>query len=87
MKTPSLAIMALLGKVNTIKVDESYAISGYPTKVDYGENDNMVLPREFDLNNLAKKESGWINPLSIPDDGTDDEQVIDMAFKPLGDKK
>jgi hypothetical protein len=45
------------------------------------------VPREYDLNNLTKKESGWINPLSIPDDGTGDESVIDMQFKPLGEKK
>jgi hypothetical protein len=39
MKTNSLAIIALLGRVNTIKMDQTYAISGYPTKADYGEND------------------------------------------------
>ena len=49
-----------------------------PTKADLGEGDNEVVTREADLNNLNKKESGWINPLSIPDDGTDDDSILYM---------
>ena len=30
-----------------------------------------------------KKPSGWVNPLSITDDGMDDDTVLDMKFKPL----
>ena len=86
MKTKSLAIIALLGEANSIRMEQSYAVSGYPTKADYGENDQVVLPREYDLNNLSKKESGWVNPLSVADNGEDDESVLNMQFKPLGEK-
>lgn len=30
-----------------------------------------------------KDTSGWVNPLSITDDGTDDDQILDMGFRPL----
>ena len=50
-----------------------------------GEGDNEVVTREADLNNLNNKESGWVNPLSIPDDGSDDDAIL--YFEPLHKKK
>jgi len=37
MKVYSLAVLALIGEINSIKV--SYEYSEGPTKADYGEND------------------------------------------------
>jgi len=52
-----------------------YAEAEGPTKVDFGENDNVVVPREADIAN-GKKFSGWTNPLGWTDDGTGDERVL-----------
>ena len=51
--------------------------------IDYGENEAAVIGREADQNDLNQKSSGWVNPLSITDDGKDDDLVLDMHFKPL----
>ena len=42
---------------------------------DYGEKDFNVLHRESDTKN-GEKFSGWTNPLSWTDDGTDDNLVV-----------
>jgi iron uptake system EfeUOB component EfeO/EfeM len=52
-----------------------YAESEGPTKEDNGENDNVVVYRENDIEN-GKKKSGWTNPLSWADDGNDDDVVL-----------
>lgn len=49
---------------------------------DYGEADEQVLGREADSSSGVKR-SGWTNPLGWTDDGTDDDFVVDMDFKPL----
>ena len=49
---------------------------------DNGENEEMVIGREEDIAS-GVKESGWTNPLGWTDDGTDDEFVVNMDFKPL----
>ena len=49
-----------------------YAVSEGPTKVDFGEDDNNVLPRE------AVTAGEWSNPLAKTDDGLDDETVLTM---------
>lgn len=48
----------------------------YPNPTDYGENDDKVVGREEDINEKSDKKSGWTNPLSWKDDGTDDEKVL-----------
>lgn len=73
MKVYSFAVLALISEVQPIKVSNFYEYSEGPTKADYGENDNVVLTREADLDEKSKKESGWVNPLSIADDGIDDD--------------
>ena len=65
----SFAIVAL------ISCAAAYAVSEGPTKVDFGEADNNVLPREFDVKN-GKKFHGWTNPLGWTDGGEDDESVL-----------
>ena len=57
------------------KLGGKYAVSEGPTKVDFGEADHNVLPREFDVGN-GKKFHGWTNPLSWTDNGEDDSVVI-----------
>jgi len=57
------------------KLGGKYAVSEGPTKVDFGEADNNVVPREFDVKNGAKFH-GWTNPLSWTDNGEDDSVVI-----------
>ena len=42
---------------------------------DFGEKDPNVLTREDDIAN-GKKFSGWTNPLSWTDDGSDDNLVV-----------
>ena len=60
--------------------------SGFETKADFGDTDEYVAafnePWSTDKPN-EKVLSGWVNPLSIMDDGMDDESVLDMGFKPL----
>ncbi len=60
-----------------------YPQSEGPTMIDYGENEAAVIGREADQNDLNQKSSGWVNPLSITDDGKDDDLVLDMHFRPL----
>jgi hypothetical protein len=64
----------------TIKIEES----GFETKADLGDTDSAILGREkWSAEDPNKKLSGWVNPLSITDDGMDDDQVLEMHFKPL----
>ena len=39
----------------------------------------------MDLNAKSEKFGGWTNPLSWTDDGTDDDAILNMRFKPLGE--
>jgi len=57
------------------KLGVKYAVSEGPTKVDFGDEDHTVMPREFDIAN-GKKFHGWTNPLSWTDGGEDDEGVL-----------
>ena len=57
------------------KVLMQYAESEGPTKVDLGELDQVVVPRESDIGN-GLKYHGWTNPLSWADDGSDDQSVL-----------
>ena len=57
-----------------------YEESDFPTKADYGEGDEYMIPREVDLNEHKDKYSGWTNPLSWEDDGMDDDQILNMGF-------
>jgi len=52
-----------------------YADSEGPTKVDFGELDQAVVPRFKDAGN-GFKHNGWTNPLSWTDNGNDDEAVL-----------
>merc|ERR1712048_904562 len=69
MKTFSLTALFAISSVS------AYAESEGPTKVDFGEADNNVVPREYDVANGAKFH-GWTNPLSWTDGGDDDESVL-----------
>ena len=61
-----------------------YEESGFDTKVDMGDTDGAVVGREsWRDDKVLEKPSGWVNPLSITDDGTDDDKILDMQFKPL----
>ena len=42
---------------------------------DYGELDPTIMSREADIKN-GEKSSGWTNPLSWTDDGSDDNLVV-----------
>ena len=66
MKYISLAVLALIANVQAVK----YAVSEGPTKADNGEADEDVLPRELDA------KGKWTNPLSLSDEGDDDESVL-----------
>ena len=57
-----------------------YAESEGPTKVDYGEDDPNVLPRENDYDGTG--DYAWTNPLSKTDDGLADETVLTMIRSP-----
>ena len=46
-----------------------------------------MVPREVDLNGRGEKFGGWTNPLSWTDDGTDDDRILNIRFKPLGDSE
>ena len=48
----------------------AYATAEGPTKVDYGEADETVLPR------ADRATSGWVNPLSVTDSGANDDWVV-----------
>ena len=64
MKYISIAILALITQT------KAYAESEGPTKVDLGEDDEKVLPRELDI------KGHWVNPLSLSDRGDDDDVVL-----------
>merc|ERR1712022_54269 len=70
MRFNKLAVMA--GVASAIR----YAESEGPTKVDYGEDDPNVLPRENDYDGTG--DYAWTNPLSVTDDGLADETVLTM---------
>lgn len=53
----------------------TYAESEGPTKVDFGEDDHNVLPREAG----ASPDYPWANPLAATDDGLADETVLTMT--------
>lgn len=55
-----------------------YEESEGPTKVDLGDLDMHVVPREADKAYLegGAKFHGWTNPLGWTDDGEDDSKVI-----------
>jgi len=42
-----------------------YEVSEGETQADWGQGDDTVVVRSED--------NGWVNPLSITDDGTDDD--------------
>ena len=63
--------MALLAVSAVYAYDESEG----PTKADNGDSDPSVVGRERDTAN-GKKFSGWTNPLSWTDDGSDDDTVV-----------
>jgi hypothetical protein len=79
----SIAVLALIGNISAHKLSMNmntrilsnlrFDESEGPTKADLGDGDYEVVTREADLSNLNNKESGWVNPLSITDDGTDDD--------------
>ena len=56
--------------VTQLHADIRYAVSEGPTKVDLGEADDTVLPRELD------DKGKWSNPLTWTDDGEDDEVIL-----------
>ena len=47
------------------KLKLRYEESGYPTKVDFGDQDFNIA--------YGHEDKKWVNPLSIADDGTDDD--------------
>ena len=52
--------------------------------MDLGDTDGQILGREkWRDDQPNEKPSGWVNPLSVTDDGMDDDQVLDMNFQPL----
>ena len=65
------------------RVHSRYAESEGPTKADFGDADPSVITREFDINEKSEKKSGWTNPLSWEDDGTDDDKILGITFAPL----
>lgn len=61
-----------------------YVESGFETKADFGDTDPAVIGREsWNSAEQLEKPSGWVNPNSVTDDGSDDDQILDMGFKPL----
>ena len=61
----SLAVIGLAQSVNL-----QYAVSEGPTKADNGEADETVLARE------DRTVSGWVNPNSVSDTGSNDDWVV-----------
>lgn len=60
--------------------------SGFVTKVDFGDSDQVVYGAVEPWSKekpWTKETTGWVNPLAISDDGTDDDQILDMGFRPL----
>ena len=60
--------VAAIGLAQAVSLD--YATAEGPTKVDYGEADETVLPR------ADRATSGWVNPLSVTDNGANDDWVV-----------
>lgn len=60
--------LAVIGIAQAVTLE--YATAEGPTKVDYGEADETVLPRE------DRATSGWVNPLSVTDNGSNDDWVV-----------
>ena len=56
-----------------------YEESDFPTKVDFGDGDEYSVNRESDIANSFKA-SGWSNPLSWEDDGTDDDSILNLGY-------
>jgi hypothetical protein len=56
-----------------------YEESDFPTKVDLGDGDDLIINREHDIAN-GWKVSGWTNPLSWEDDGTDDDGILNLGY-------
>ena len=56
-------VLMALASANALR----YAVSEGPTKVDFGEDDENVLPRAPE---------GWSNPLGWEDTGVDDDTVL-----------
>ena len=81
----SAVVIALIGQASAINLQ--YAESEGPTKADYGEADDSVLARD------DRETSGWVNPLSVHDDGGDDDWVVvqvaqeDVSLLQLESKK
>ena len=51
-----------------------YDASEGPTKADYGEHDDEATVIRED-----RSKNGWVNPLSLTDDGADDEMFAKRA--------
>ena len=66
--------------MNRLRLRTRYDNAEGPTMPDFGEDDPGVIYREDDS---SKESHGWSNPLSWTDDGTDDQYVVNMEFKPL----
>ena len=49
---------------------QAYSEAEGPTKVDFGENDDIVIPRS------DHQTTGWTNPLQWHDNGDGDEKVL-----------
>mmetsp|Transcript_6687 Transcript_6687/g.10742 ORF Transcript_6687/g.10742 Transcript_6687/m.10742 type:complete len:159 (-) Transcript_6687:106-582(-) len=62
--------LALLATASAVQL--RYDVSEGPTKVDNGENDNLVVRREEDDDGDSK----WVNPNARHDDGEDDDVVV-----------
>ena len=60
--------LAVIGLAQAVTLE--YATAEGPTKVDYGEADETVLPRE------DRATSKWVNPLSVSDNGANDDWVV-----------
>ena len=81
------AVIALLGQASAITLQ--YAEAEGPTKADYGEADDEVVPRMEE----DDKDYKWKNPLGFHDDGTDDDWVVvqvaseDVSLLQLKSKK
>lgn len=70
-------VLQMQQKLNQINLDMyiQYDESEGPTKEDNGELDQAVIYREDDIKN-GEKFSGWKNPLSMTDDGNDDDTIL-----------
>ena len=57
--------LLLILAARAYKLKLRYEESGYPTKVDFGDQDFNIA--------YGHEDKKWVNPLSIADDGTDDD--------------